>query len=317
MNEKDKRRGLSLAQDQDAAIDASVGYELAITSPTLTRRDFHAYFNGRPHYHLSPHQAWYENEETGVYFSFDLQPEAATTAVLKLNFFRPHFFALEAEPELAALVDHFQAGVRETSKGASGRESTASTYESDNFLSAWNQGNAEAYTAMLQQKRSCRYLQGRPKEELEKVWRWNFQRTARMEELPPGVHVPKLMYVTVEEDLVLTCIWSDAMPVLLPMVERVILHRKAMAPSSFFQGRKEDSCFLSWEEVLPEVSSHHVSGYEFPAYQLPERRPGDPAPEFVQFFRKQKKTWEVLEGLEPDKILNRELLEKAKREISS
>ncbi len=277
-----------------------MGYELAIQTPKLKRGDFHAYFSKRPHYHLSSHQAWYENEDTGVYFSFDYPPnqEPASSVLFKLNYFRPHFFALEAKEELAALRKHVDA-----------------TTDLSAFPSAWNEGNASAYLEMMGKKKSCRYLQGRPTKELEKVWQWNYQRTARMQELPAGVYVPKLIYVTVEEELILTCLWSDASPVLLPMVERVILHRKAMAPSHVFSGRKEDSCFLPWEQVLPVVLSHRVSGHEFPAYQLPARPSSDPAPEFVRFFRQQKKTWEVLEGLEPDKVLNRELLEKAKQAL--
>lgn len=310
MNEKDKRSLLSLASDEEAAIGAGVGYELAITSPALTREGFHAYFSGRPHYHLSPQQAWYDNEETGVYFSFDLAPHPASGALFKLNYFRPHYFGLEAEPELTAFLTSFEAKVGRRGSLAS------SASEPAQFLAAWNEGNAASYHAMLKQKRSCHDLQGRPSKELEKVWNWNRQRQERMAALPPGVHVPKLMYVSREEELILTCIWSDAMPVLLPMVERVILHRKAMAPSSFFQGRKEDSCFLPWEEVLAEVSEHRVAGYEFPTYQLPERPSGDPAPEYVQFFRQQKKTWDVLEGLDADKILNRELLEAAKQTVA-
>src|SRR5690349_4007908 len=90
----------------------------------LSREEFSAYFANRPNYTVQGSQAWYANEDTGVYFSFgfgdgsdgvedepeeDLEPppdELTSTGLsFNINYFRPHFFGLEAEPELAAVVD--------------------------------------------------------------------------------------------------------------------------------------------------------------------------------------------------------------------
>jgi hypothetical protein len=44
-------------------------------SPEISDEEFAAYFKGRRHYRLNDTQAWYENEDTGVYFSFDYGDE--------------------------------------------------------------------------------------------------------------------------------------------------------------------------------------------------------------------------------------------------
>jgi len=295
-----------------------MSYELYFNRPEISREQFVSYFEHRPKYELvaDQGQAWYENEETGVYFSFwfndvpedERDEEEVDHAVMfSMNFFRPHFFALEAELEVARFIEFFGASIHDPQTHGMGD----GPYSAAGFIAGWNHGNEFAYSVILKKKKSARQLEGRPGKELENVWRWNHRRKERQRDLPEGVYIPKLIYVRVEEVLYLTCIWSDAMPVLLPMVEKVILHRKAMAPSSFLKGRKEDSCFLPWEDVLPEVQAHRVQGYEFSTYQLPA---GEPPLERMRFFRRHKKTWDVLDGLPPDKVLNRELLEQARRE---
>lgn len=60
-----------------------MSYDLFLirTSPSLRRQDFEAYFQNRPHYTLNENktQAWYENDTTGVYFSFDFEKDGYFT----------------------------------------------------------------------------------------------------------------------------------------------------------------------------------------------------------------------------------------------
>ena len=98
----------------------------------LTRRPqpvsldaFQSYFASRPHYTLQGNdasQALYENDDTGVYFSFDYSADGSgvdeavdpdlgslgwsgTGMSFNLNYWRPHIFGLEAEPEVGADLD--------------------------------------------------------------------------------------------------------------------------------------------------------------------------------------------------------------------
>src|SRR5205809_479293 len=115
------------------------------------------YFRGRAHYTLQDQQFWYQNEDTGVYFSFDLTsggeqekespeggPEAATADGLEpvglsfnINYFRPHFFGLEAEGELSALTSRFSLRVDDPQNEGMGR----GDYSREGFLRGWNAGN--------------------------------------------------------------------------------------------------------------------------------------------------------------------------------
>jgi len=97
-----------------------MSYDLFFTQPEITLEQFLDYFAGRSRYRVENAQAWYENEDTGVYFCFDYSiepeydPEApAGIVAFNLNFYRPHFFALEAEPEVRSFVDYFNCSVHD------------------------------------------------------------------------------------------------------------------------------------------------------------------------------------------------------------
>src|SRR5437870_7865493 len=90
-----------------------------VLGATLTRNNFAGYFTERRHYELKDSQAWYSNEDTGVYFAFDYNEphpnddaddETDTSLLpvsLNLNYYRPHPFGLEAAPEVSSFVTHF------------------------------------------------------------------------------------------------------------------------------------------------------------------------------------------------------------------
>src|SRR5579872_2020750 len=85
--------------------------------------DFPAWFRAREHYQVNQAHAVYFNRRTGVYFEFcyneefdeadgGTQSEKPLLPVsFNLNFVRPHTFALEAEPEVAQFVKHFDLTV--------------------------------------------------------------------------------------------------------------------------------------------------------------------------------------------------------------
>ncbi len=118
----------------------------------------HQYFAGRPHYRMSEQQAWYENETTGVYFSFELSDESGQAdeeedeqqrdvlpVAFNINYFRPHVFGLEAEPELTAFVERFGLTVSDPQSDGMGD----GAYSCEGFLRGYNAGNRFAHQAML------------------------------------------------------------------------------------------------------------------------------------------------------------------------
>src|SRR5207248_9248706 len=83
------------------------------THPRYTLFPYTTLFRS-PNYELNDAQALYSNEDSGVYFAFEFlqqdgdDEEGRDTSLLpvsfNLNYFRPHAFGLEAEPELSAFV---------------------------------------------------------------------------------------------------------------------------------------------------------------------------------------------------------------------
>ena len=78
------------------------------------------YFRARENYQVSERQAFYENDDTGVYFSLDLrrpcddeEPSPDYPLVFSLNYYRPSFFLLEVEAEVSRLVETFDLVVND------------------------------------------------------------------------------------------------------------------------------------------------------------------------------------------------------------
>ena len=92
-----------------------MSYDLFLRSRSLAVSPgaFFDYFRGRARYKVENKQAWYQNEESGVYFAFEYADADERDGPhpyrfsFTINFFRPSYFILEAEPEVTALVDRF------------------------------------------------------------------------------------------------------------------------------------------------------------------------------------------------------------------
>ena len=100
-----------------------------IASKSADHTSFVEHFGARPNYEVKANQAWYANEDTGVYFSFALatleekeerdEDEPDFWASFNLNYFRPAYFAEEAALELHAFVERFaQMAAEECAKKA-------------------------------------------------------------------------------------------------------------------------------------------------------------------------------------------------------
>ena len=138
---------------------------------------FAAHFQPRRNYKVLPQQAICQNEDTGVYFSFDLgklQNEERTDLLpikFNLNYMRPHVFALEAEPEVRMLVKRFDLLVIDPQIGGMGE----GEYSTDGFLAGWNKGNDIGYRAVLDTHMD-EVMLTLPAPRIEECWRWNYAR---------------------------------------------------------------------------------------------------------------------------------------------
>lgn len=223
-------------------------------SPTPSGEEFRAYFTGRPRYRNEDGQVWYANDDTGVYFCFELvepdfDPELPAWASFNLNFNRPHFFALEALPEVEAFVAAFGSLVHDPQVDGMGE----GAFDAGRFLAGWSQGNAVAVRTLHARE----VPPTRPSAELEAMWRWNLGRETLQHEVGEGVFVPSLMYIDGDSGVRSALVWSDAVPILLPRVDSVVLFRHSYAPRRLFR-RRPDTVLLDWVAIEPLLQRYPV-----------------------------------------------------------
>src|SRR5262249_15239827 len=152
-------------------------YDLFFRSPdaSLTPAQFEGHFLFRPNYQVNSGHAFYENEDTGVYFSFDLteddsEDSTSSHASFNLNYYRPHFFGLEAAPAVAAFVERCRLHVEDPQVNGMG----TGPFTSEGFLKGWNAGNLFGYQALQD---SGRIPPAYTTAGLEQAWKWNVHRT--------------------------------------------------------------------------------------------------------------------------------------------
>ena len=291
-----------------------MSYDLFFTEPKITLQQFEDYFADRDNYKVEKTQAWYANEDTGVYFSFDYEdepdedPEAPSFIVsFNLNYYRPHVFALEAEPEIQAFVNQFGFKIHDPQAEGMGD----GPYSTEGFIRGWNQGNEFGYSSIMTQAVPDA-IHTRPKEELEAIWTWNFARKNIQNTFGENVFVPKIMYMKINDKIQSFAIWPDAIPTLIPQVDVLVIPRQELAPRRLFR-KKGDMCIVPSDIALPILKSFKSDEYPMPAYLLSYASPPTDVSAFVKSLKPYVKK---IEGVAMDQVLNRELIEKAQGNLT-
>jgi hypothetical protein len=263
----------------------------------------------------------YANDDTGVYFSFDVggpdvEPDedrpdpvedGLTPAGLSfnINYFRPHVFGLEAAEELTAVTARFSLMVDDPQVRGLGR----GVFASEGFLAGWDAGNRAAHRALLSDAHDGHVPLAHhslPAETLERAWRWNYDRQ-RLQDAFGHVFVPKIGFVRQDGAARTFVVWGDATPVALPDVDLLVLVRDELAPRRLFR-KTRDLCLVATSEAEPVLRhGRRVGGPS--SHTLFERV----HLKAVDFFRRQTPFSAPLDGLAQDQVLTRELLQEAER----
>ena len=246
-------------------------------SHAITPDAFREYFRARRHYTVRESQAWYANEDSDVYFSFELPGErepldieeehaegyVPEDASFNLNYFRPHVFGLEAEPEVSAFIEAFDPLLEDPQVGGMGE----GPYSPEAFLRGWDRGNAFAYSAAAASGSVEEGQLSLPAAVIESIWRWNVQRSALQERLGESVFVPRVMFHSSDAKALSFVVWTDGMAALLPVVDTVLLVRVDLAPRRFFR-RRQDIAVLPWSEVERATVAYPVEDGVLPFKRL-------------------------------------------------
>jgi hypothetical protein len=278
------------------------------------------HFTERPHYEVKESQAWYSNEDSGVYFTFDFHERdndseaederdpSRIPVAFNLNYFRPHAFGLEAELEVAAFVREFDLTVSDPQMSGMGD----GEYSPEGFIRGWNAGNAFGYHAILSQDSAQTFLT-LPASQIEALWRWNFDREIRQNEIGDTAFVPRIFFFDAGGKVQTAVAWGDGMPVLLPAVDLVLVPRQRLAPRRWFRS-KDDIVVFPWRELEPIVGRFRQRSGEPSFYELfYEATPSD----IERAIREKQPPAEMPKGVAFDRILDRELLEQAKDQLNN
>lgn len=287
-----------------------MSYDLFFTSPKISLEQFNGYFTNRPHYTVTNAQAFYENGDTGVYFSFDHnnQPpededDIDHSVSFNLNYFRPHYFALEAEPEVTEFIRHFGCSILDYQND--GMET--GPYSKEGFLNGWNHGNDFGYRAMLKDNPPSPAPSSLATTNLEHIWQWNHNKESRQQQLGDDIFIPRVVFITVDGKLGSACVWPDAISTLIPSVDFLYILRKELAPKKWFKEPKEDFCIVPREAYTKALQSYTTNEFGLEAFKLPTV---DTPNEIKQYVKDLKPFQGNIKRVDNDSVLNSELVKK-------
>jgi hypothetical protein len=301
-----------------------MSYDLTFAHPAdsapMTQDAFESYFGSRAHYAMNGTQAWYSNEDTGVYFSFDFDPQTVppddwadfadddgvieewfpSIASFNINYNRPSFFAAEAAPEIAAFVENFNLIVDDPQIDGMGR----GTFSMEKFATGWNKGNSWATSAVRLNSESDTPLTY-PAQRLLGAWRWNLSRSDRQSQIGESIFIPKISFGTRSGQVSTFAVWPDAIPTLLPQVDFVLIVRDELARRRWFGTKKTETLAAPWEAIETELSAFQHSKDPLFHFRIEYDRP---TPKVIELV---KREWpavskETFSGVSPDKVLDSE-----------
>lgn len=229
----------------------------------ITRTEIENYLDQQPNFNRESEEQWfYQNEDTGVYCSFefnspedseDLDEELTeefngfenTGFTFSINFVRPQFFGKECFPLVEQLcetldlyvVNYQNEGIpKKYPKGALEKE------WGDSNLSIAERNFTELRLAYLEMEKS------------DYSWQFSFKRSELQERLGDNFFVPKVIYLRKNNSAEIStmCVWPHAIPVVLPKVDYVMI----MDEYRKFLWKKKVEGLVRYEDVISQLGEY-------------------------------------------------------------
>ncbi|HUF03215.1 MAG TPA: hypothetical protein VMM38_03485 [Aridibacter sp.] len=285
----------------------------------ITAEDVLSFLSERNVYRVNAGQAFYENEDTGVYFSFErnepLEEEFGDEEesdeeegssideypiAFNINLFRPSYFALEAEMELSRVVGEFDLSIFDPQTSGMG----IGEYDANRFIQGWNASNRAAARSILSEPEDRQEIFSMPCAKLERIWRWNYGKYEFQNELGDSIFVPQVMFFEINDGPAAVLVWSDAIPTAFTEVDYVAIYRDEYAPRRWFRRQEYSLDFVPWGDVEQLIGS--ISRKEGDVFLASY---DDPPTEVREYFRNLKAKNIDAAAIDPALVLDEELFD--------
>jgi hypothetical protein len=280
-----------------------------------------SYFQRRTKYQIAAAQALYRDEITGVTFTFneyDVERNSCTPADLRgalsyldllpvsfnINYFRPHTFGLEAEPELTKFVEHFDLLVYDPQIDGM----TDGIYTPGGFLKGWNSGNDFAHSALFSASSSSE-IYALPSATLEEHWRWNVAHDELERSYAErGLFVPAIWYVSYRGRAWSAVSWAEGIEIALPRVDIILTYRSPSKLGKLTGGRPEQ-LMVKMADIAPRLEGFERRNDPYD-HIIIEFGGDRAAAELAKLFQGRHPDWNDLRRLNPERVLDAEIVDK-------
>ena len=181
-------------------------------------------------------QIHYENERTGVYFLIDInEPNSEkedielfdqfdgfenTNLSASINFLRPDYFGQEIFPILGSICEKLELHIFNPQEFDESRERPLK-WTSTELVQHWTDHNMQVTKQQFKELELKYY----PKDKSDKIWEYTSKIEALDKEIEEDVYIPNVFMIMDEstKELFSYVVWSEAIPLILPKVDFVIL----------------------------------------------------------------------------------------------
>jgi hypothetical protein len=210
-------------------------------------------------------QAWYENDVTGVYCSFDYDelieedsappsaPEFSFTGLcFNINYHRPTFFALESMPLVCHVAETFRFLVGDPQEDT-GDLIVPIQPAIEALVGSWERHNAGAVPAVHQDPDDEPPYLYYPREKAIYWWGYTRAKDTFQDQIEDDVFVPSIcLFRRGDEKVVRSFIlWSDALPQVFPKADYVLYNVMAQDKKGTAYSKRRE--LLPWRGVMEEL----------------------------------------------------------------
>lgn len=264
-----------------------MSFDLYFCSPDGRRVDFDAvaaWAKKRGPFVRNPDQLWYSNEDTGVYFSLDFEPDEPETPEdarvpegvsdaglsFNLNFNRPSFFGYEAMPYVEQLARRFDLRVFNPQSNA---PDFATEAEAKNLTESWLDHNRRAILTLTEQEPTFANPFYMPLEHSLYLWRFRMAKEKLKLICGEELYLPRLAPVHQKDSKVVsrafTC--TQGVPTIVPESEWVFVVR---GKKSFFKPKGKPEVGVISRETFNELLERYIEPFEFSETEVQVIRSG-------------------------------------------